>query len=185
MKYTKEQLINMGSEKIRNDAGLFSLFKQYVEEDICELYHDCKLPNNCFGCSFNTTFGRWRTYVLNNSKTIKRKIMSNSKSTYELKDERLRLFFDEKILDKNSSDEEWNTWINYPAEPEKVKERKAFFAKLPNSSADAKEPKPKASNRKGKGKPTASAQEGAKEPSTDADSKEGDENKENENNDSK
>jgi len=143
--YTREQLAKMSSEEVRKNPELFSLFEQYVKEDVCELYYNCQLPYNCFGCHYSTFFAKWSHHVLQNLNTKKNKKMSNSKVTYQLKDERIKLYFKGEILDKNSPDESWNDFINFPEDAEKVKKRKELFDKLPSSRSD--EPKTKSKSR--------------------------------------
>lgn len=64
--------------------------------------------------------------------------MSNTNSTYQLKDRNTKLFFKGEIIDRNSPDEVWNDWINHAPTDEKRQKREDYFEVLPNSSADDK-----------------------------------------------
>lgn len=56
----------------------------------------------------------------------------STKINYELVDKSIRIYFDGNVLSKDSSNEEWDRWINYPIEESKVQKRRDFFKKLPN-----------------------------------------------------
>ncbi|MNY33820.1 hypothetical protein D3C86_1681180 [compost metagenome] len=109
------------------------------------IYPNGKLPSNCFSCTFNVTFEKWKNYVVGSEHYTKKIIkMSNTKITYELKDHKTKVFFNGILLDRNSSDEAWNEWINYNPEDEKVLIKKSYFAKLPNSPKEKAESNNKA-----------------------------------------
>lgn len=137
MQHDREDLVRFGSEKVRSQPNLFSLFKKYLEEDVKHIYPNGRLPNNCFSCTFNLTFEKWKNYVVSSEHYTKKIIkMSNTKTTYELKDPKTRMYFNGGLLDKNSSDEAWNEWINYNPQEDKVLIKKSYFHKLPNSVKD-------------------------------------------------
>lgn len=144
MQYNREDLVRFGSEKVRSQPNLFSLFKKFLEEDVKHIYPNGKLPSNCFSCTFNLTFEKWKNYVISSEHYTKKIIkMSNTKTTYELKDPKIKVFFNGVLLDNNSSDEEWNKWINYNPEDEKVLIKKSYFQKLPNSAQEKPQAKEK------------------------------------------
>lgn len=132
MKYTREQIVKLGADKVRSTPDLFSAFKAFIDEDVCELYPNCRLPGNCFSCSYNNTFSKWKNYVININQKNQTKNNMSTKINYELVDKSIRIYFDGNVLSKDSSNEEWDRWINYPIEESKVQKRRDFFKKLPN-----------------------------------------------------
>lgn len=141
MQHTREELVRFGSEKVRAQPNLFSLFKKYLEEDVKHIYPNGRLPSNCFSCTFNLTFEKWKNYVVGSEHYTKKIKMSNTKTTYILKDPKTKIFFNGILLDRNSDDESWNQWINYNPEDEKVLIKKSYFEKLPNSAKEGAETK--------------------------------------------
>ena len=68
---TKKELANKKSSEVRNNATLFSLFKDFLLEDWG------KIPSGCFGCEFNKHYERWakpyreNKIIIQQIKTIK------------------------------------------------------------------------------------------------------------------
>ncbi len=70
-----------------------------------------------------------------------------SKRTYELNDPNYRVYFKGRVLDKKSSNEDWDEWVNYPADLQKRKKRESQFKKLP-TAGEKTAAKPKQSRAK-------------------------------------
>lgn len=135
----REDLARLDPREIRKDAKKFSLFKQYVTEDASFVFPSGKLPQGCFGCQFLSNFSKWKNYVL---KPKTKQGMSKNKS-YKLQNDKFIVYFKGRVLDKNSTDEDWEDWINYPNTPEKIQDRKRYFNKLPDSyTVEVKDEKP-------------------------------------------
>ncbi len=62
----------------------------------------------------------------------------SSKKTYELNDPNYRVYFKGRVLDKNSTNEEWNEWANHPVDEAKRKKRESQFKKLPSNDVEEK-----------------------------------------------
>lgn len=123
---TREQLAALGATKVRKDKALFSLFKQYITEDAALIYSSGKLPTGCFSCQFPTHFNRWSGFIKKKDDTM------STKKTYELADNRYRVYFNGGILDNSSDDDQWVAWIKYKQSKYSV-DRKAKFKTLPEA----------------------------------------------------
>lgn len=135
---TREELAKLGGNKVRKDNALFSLFKKYITEDAVHLFSSGKLPPGCFGCSFQSYYRKWSNFILSNQNLnintmatkSKKTTTQKAKKTYELKDQHLKVYFDGKIIDKNSSDDDWIKWLKFI--PEQTKTRELRFESLPD-----------------------------------------------------
>lgn len=129
---TREELVRIGANKVRQNATLFATFKKYLFEDAEKVYPNGKVPGGCFNCGYASNFARWAKAVNKPIKIKETKKMSDGTKTYELANRHTRLYFSGKILSAQSSDEEWVKWINNPRDKELVEKRKAYFKKLPS-----------------------------------------------------
>lgn len=137
---TREQLAALDPNKVRKDKALFTLFKKYATEDAAQVFPGGKLPSGCFGCSFSKHFATWRRNFLPQQEE---KRMS-SKKTYELNDPNYRVYFKGRVLDKNSSNEEWDEWANHPSDKTKRQKRAEQFKKAPTTEVEVKPKKTRA-----------------------------------------
>lgn len=128
---TREELIKYDSRKVRSDSRLTSIFKKFLEEDAKDIYRDGKIPAGCFGCQFNTHYNRWVRFVKEEKTMTKVKETKKENMPYALKDKNMKVFFKGKALSSKSSGTDWNEWINYPKDKDKVKNRKELFEQLP------------------------------------------------------
>lgn len=152
---TREQLAALNPNKVRKDKALFALFKKYATEDAAQVFPGGKLPSGCFGCSFSKHFATWRRHYLPQQEE---KRMS-SKKTYELNDPNYRVYFKGRVLDKNSSNEDWGEWVNYPADEAKRKKRESQFKKLPSNEVEEKPKKTRAKKKVDEVEPDAETNE--------------------------
>lgn len=136
---TREQLAALDPSKVRKDKALFALFKKYATEDAAQVFPGGKLPSGCFGCSFSKHFATWRRYY----SPQQEEIIMPTKRTYELNDPNYRVYFKGRVLDKNSSSQDWEEWANYPADADKRKKRVDQFKKLPSADVEEKPKKTK------------------------------------------
>ncbi|WP_257657702.1 hypothetical protein [Parapedobacter lycopersici] len=136
----REKLAALEPSKVRKDKSLFALFKKYATEDAAQVFPGGKLPSGCFGCSFSKHFATWRKHYLPQQEENR----MPSKKTYDLNDPNYRVYFKGRVLDKNSSNEDWEEWVKYPSDADKRKKRAGQFKKLPSVEVEDKPKKSKA-----------------------------------------
>lgn len=139
---TRRELASLGSARVRKDAKLFELFRQFATEDAHLMYSTGQLPGGCFGCQYASLFHKWSGLVLNGQiqkntvKMAKQNKAQGANKEYELANPATKFFFKGGILSKDSSGEEWANWINFPASTIDVRNRVAFFKVVPAGVRD-------------------------------------------------
>lgn len=130
MELTKIELANKVSGEVRQNATLFALFQKYLIEDWGYV------PSGCFGCDFLMHFTKWANPYKENLR-IENNIKKIQMADYILKNEDYKDYFNGEVISKNSSSEEWITYIN--ANPNQIEKRKALFIKLPSEISTPEE----------------------------------------------
>ena len=123
----REQLYKMDAQSVRRDSKAYSAFKKFIYQDADEVFLNGKVPDNCFGCSFNSNFNKWKKAMSKGKKVLDKPAVDDL--VYELKNKKSRVFFGGKVLRDGSAGSDWNAWINH--NPKKKKERSAIFEKVP------------------------------------------------------
>jgi hypothetical protein len=131
----REELLKISSSEIRSNKIYFNLFKQFVEEDL-------KVPKTeCTLCKFVQFHSRWFNYMnakKNNNMVMEKDIEKNPNNTFILKDPKASYFLNNKILNKDSSDEEMLEYINCSSDS-KIKEIiLGYFLVLPTEKKGCK-----------------------------------------------